>query len=91
MDLENQLIRLKEELSEHVNKKGQWAMLKNNNLMYEHGDKPSTFFLSLEKSKAKNKYISKLVNDQGHTITDQTEILNEQCQFYKTLYTSSLS
>ena len=55
---------------------------------YEHGEKSSKYFLSLEKRNHNNKVISKLVRDDGADVTDQKEILEMEKNFYKTLYKS---
>ena len=52
---------------------------------------PNTHFLNLEKARAANKTINKLRKDNGLSITDPKEILEEQARFYEKLYTSSLS
>lgn len=57
--------------------KANWALL---------GERPSRYFLNLEKVRAKSKTITHLINDQGDTISDAKEILAEQRRFYKDLY-----
>ena len=86
------LIEIKaEELRELVDKQCREASMRSQTLGYELGDRPSKYFLNLERSRSVNKTITKLVNDHGSTIEDQAEILKEQSRFYQNLYTSSLS
>ena len=54
----------------------------------EQGEKSSKFFLGLEKRRQIKKNIKTLATTDGRTITDQTDILNEQVNYYKDLYTS---
>ena len=52
----------------------------------EQGEKPTKYFLSLERRNFINKTVNKLVDSNGETITSQTEILSEIEKFYKNLY-----
>ena len=49
------------------------------------GEKPSTYFCSLEKN-AITKTIYKLKNEDDSEITDQTYILNTISSYYQSLY-----
>ena len=54
----------------------------------EHGEKPSRYFCNLEK----RQYTSKVINQielSDRTVTDPVEILREQAEFYKTLYSTT--
>ena len=51
----------------------------------EQGEKPTKYFLSLEKRNYVNKTVSKLVTDDG-IVASQIDILNEIERFYKSLY-----
>ena len=51
----------------------------------EHGEKPTKYFLSLEKRNYVNKTVNKLVTDDG-IVASQKDILNEVERFYKVLY-----
>ena len=50
------------------------------------GEKPSSYFLSLESNNYTCKIIPKLENEKGEIITDQEEILENAKQFYQNLY-----
>ena len=55
---------------------------------YEFGERSTKFFLNLELRNSINKSITKLIKDNGNTITDPDEILDEQKTFYENLYAS---
>jgi exonuclease III len=56
----------------------------------EEGEKNTSYFLNLEKRNYLNKTISKLeVN--GKVLTKETDILNAEVNFYKTLYSEKLN
>ena len=52
----------------------------------EEGEKNSKFFCNLEKARNKNKIITRIIKDSGNIITDQREVLEEQVNFYNSLY-----
>ena len=52
---------------------------------YQHGEKPTKFFLNLEKQKAINATVRHLIDD-GKDITDLKEINACVCEFYKNLF-----
>ena len=51
-------------------------------------EKPTKYFLNLEKSNFNRKTIHKIQNTQGILVSDREEVLNEIRQFYNRLYTS---
>ena len=56
---------------------------------YEEGEKNTRYFFSLEKTNARNKIMSSVINDQGKLITEGKSSLKEQRDFYQKLYTSN--
>ena len=52
-------------------------------------EKPSNFFLNLEKRNYLNKNIPSLMDENNRTITDSKKILEMQKSFYQKLYTST--
>ena len=54
----------------------------------EWGEKPSSFFINLEKRAALDKCISSLIDDDGKRIDEQNSIMNMSYDFYKRLYSS---
>ncbi len=65
----------------------QGVMIRSRARYYEEGEKPSKFFLSLEKKKFIQKVINKVCVGDNH-ITNPQDILQEQKSFYNRLYTS---
>ena len=55
---------------------------------FDWGERSSKYFLNLEKRNYQDKYINKLKKHDSSTITDPTEILNEQQRFFQTLFSS---
>jgi hypothetical protein len=53
---------------------------------HENGEKCSQYFCKLEKKNFIKKTITELIDDAGHHISDQSKILLQQHDFYKTLY-----
>ena len=53
------------------------------------GEKPSSYFFSLEKRNFTNKDITKIIEDDGHESLTTDEILNSQKAYYKTLYSEN--
>ena len=53
---------------------------------HENGEKCSQYFCKLEKKNFIKKIITELIDDAGHHISDQSKILLQQHDFYKTLY-----
>ena len=52
----------------------------------EEGEKPTKYFLSLEKRNYINKTLTKIIDNNGITITNQMEILNEIKAYYRHFY-----
>ena len=58
---------------------------------YQHlkdWEKPSKYFLNLEKKKYINKNIIELIDENNKIINDSSKILKEQASFYETLFSS---
>lgn len=53
-----------------------------------YGEKPSKFFLNIQKRRIKENTISSLISSEGTLLTDHREILQEGRAFYETLYKS---
>ena len=49
----------------------------------EEGERNTKYFLNLEKGRGKKKIITKLQKKSGEVITNKTDLLNEQVNFYK--------
>lgn len=55
------------------------------------GEKPSKYFLNLQKLRRKNNTISQLIKEDGTTISDHKDILAEQVKYYQDLYSRGTS
>ena len=64
------------------------AIVRSRARWYEHGEKNSKYFLNLEQLNYRRKHISSLINHNGTRINDPKEILNEEWNFFKELYSS---
>ena len=63
-------------------------MLRSRARWVEYGEKPTNYFVNLEKRNSINKSISHLQNSQGVSIRNQAQILEETLSFYTNLYES---
>lgn len=68
--------------------KSKGTILRSKVRWYEHGERNTRYFYGLEKRNYEKKTITKLKLPDGSYTNDQSKILQEQMQFYKTLYTS---
>ena len=82
---------LKKELEIVATEKAKGAYTRARAKYIDHGEKQSKYFLSLEKIRANNNTITSLKTEQGVTVTDQSEIMKTQRQFYSQLYTESIN
>ena len=78
---------LKLELEKESLHATQGAMLRSKSTYNELGEKNSKYFFALEKRNAKGKTMTLLINDKNESITGTQNILIEQANFYKKLYT----
>ena len=83
----NEVENTKEELKQIRKHKMQGILIRSRAQIIEDDEKPSNFFCNLEKHNHSSKIIPKLDLDDGRTIKDQSEILNETKIFYEELYT----
>ena len=73
------------ELENIYDKKAEGAKIRSKCEWYQHGEKPTKFFLNLEKQKAINTTVRHLIDDDKD-ITDLKEINAYICKFYKNLF-----
>ena len=90
MDIEEQLRETKAEFNKLIEEKTKGAMIRSKATWCEEGERPTKYFLNLEKRNSNNKTISKLLLDNGSIITNTEDIINAQKEFYNKLYTTSL-
>ena len=65
------------------------AILRSKVRWHENGERNTRYFYNLEKRNYKKKTATKLKRSNGTFTNDQFEILREQMDYYKTLYTSA--
>lgn len=53
---------------------------------YIEGGERNTAYFNLEKGNVANNRITIIQTEEGHTVTNQADVLNEQVQFYSQLY-----
>ena len=87
-DTEEQLRLAQHELDEFIKIKTQGAILRSRAHWAEHGDKPSKYFLNLEKKNYLKKTLYHIKHKSGQVLTNEKEILEEIRTFYEELYTS---
>ena len=78
------------ELKNIFDKKADGAKIRSKCEWYEHGGKPTKFFLNFEKQKAINATVRRLTDDDKD-ITDLKEINVCICKFYKNLFKKNVS
>ena len=80
---------IKQDISDLLQKQINGMVMRSKCDWQEHGEKPSTFFLSLEKKNFNNKTIKRLRLPDGNITMDENNILKELKSFYSTLYTTT--
>ena len=76
----NRLYELRENIIEGV-------MIRSRCRYEELGEKPTSYFLNLEKRNFTIKVITKIIEDNGHECISTNEILKAQKNYYKDLFT----
>ena len=82
----NELNTVKSELKAIRNKKIRGSIIRTKAKWVEDGEKPSKYFLNLEKRNYVNKQISRIVRKDDTVAMSQEDIETEILSFYKTLY-----
>ncbi len=84
------LIRLiKSDINNILQEKVLGCIIRSKMDLQEHGEKPSKFFLSLEKRNYNNKTIRRIQRSNGTITSDEKTILKELHNFYNKLYQTS--
>jgi exonuclease III len=81
---------VKKELEEINNYAARGVYIRAQAQFIEQNELNTKLFLGLERSRAKSKSISKLINDQNEEITDPAEILKLEEKFYQSLYSEKI-
>ena len=74
------------ELEELSREKARNCMFRSKVRWYEEGEKNTKYFYNLEKARYNSKSSSKIIRENGETVTGKTNILNEQFEYYQKLY-----
>ena len=83
-----QIKYLKGKLNTYLAENAKAAQIRSRAKYIEEGERSTSYFLNLEKTRQMNNSIFKL-KQEDQTITDIDEILHTTTNFYKSLYTSS--
>lgn len=78
---------IKRELREIEEEQANKAMFRSRCAWARLGEKPSGYFLRLEKQRSREKIMSSVTREDGKTISDDKSILEECRSFYQKLYT----
>jgi len=85
-DLQTKFVQLKTKLEIMHLDEAKGAQIRSRIKWIDDGEKNTKYFCSLEKTRAKKNTITRLKPHTGEVITNQTQILEEQVNFYKGLY-----
>ena len=85
---ESHMRLLKHDLKVLLDEKTRGAILRSRCNWTEYGEKPTKYFLNLEKRNFKSKTIYRLKNEQDLYVTDEKEVLRELQHYYAKLYTA---
>jgi len=86
--LQNTLAEIKDRLIKKNAEITKGAIIRSKQINYEEEDKCTKYFIGLEKSRGEKKCIKKLTTERGE-INKMEEILEEEVDFYKNLYTTT--
>lgn len=90
-DVVEEVKSIKRELGEILQTKASAAAFKTKARWALHGEKPTAYFLGLEKRNTKNNTVTSLIDQDGHTITDNKAILQMEKEYFKNIYTEDPS
>ena len=85
----NEIAQIKSDIENIVIKKLAGSIIRSRVQWVEQGEKPTKFFLDLEKRNYETKCINSLKLSDGSTVYNTKDILNEQLRFYTELYTTN--
>ena len=80
-------ISFENELNQLIDNKCKGAQIRSRVKWLEEGEKNTSYFLRLENQQQSYNVIRKLAQDE-HTLSNDSDILNELCLFYENLYKS---
>ena len=85
---EHQMAMIKKDIQEIYHKQTQGAIMRSRARWENLGEKPTRYFCNLEKQNYSKKTIYRLQLESGEITSDQSNILQEQENFFKKLYTT---
>ena len=83
-----QNLRALKEEEEYLRKEYIKGLFMRSRAKWIEGEKPSKYFLNMEKRNYVNKTVTRVIDKNGKHITDQRDILREIENFYTTLYSN---
>jgi exonuclease III len=83
------LNKMNKDLEDIRSKRMEGAMLRSRVKWLETGEKPSAFFLSLEKRNSANKTLNNIIGTDGTNKSTNNDMLNECFNFYNNLYSKN--
>ena len=81
---------VKLKLEQISKRKTEGGMIRSKARWCEQGERNTRYFFNLERRNHLNKYTTEL-KTENLTLSNPTEILNEECRYYKNLYTSNFT
>ena len=87
-DTHEQILLVKKDISDLQRIKTKGAILRSRAKWLTEGERPTKYFLSLEKNNYKRKTLFKLADQNGLIVEQPNQILDEIRTFYDNLYTS---
>ena len=85
-DLYQKRLQLKDQLDQQYRAKSRGYQIRSRAQWIEEGERSTQYFLGLEKERQASNCIRILINDEGHCIDSDKDILDEATRFYSTLY-----
>ena len=87
-DSERQMIEITKEINEIIEHKTRGAMLRCKANWVMAGEKPTSYFLGMEKRNKNRSVLDVLIRDNGSRATFRDDILKEESKFFIVLYTT---
>ena len=87
--IEHEIDLVKTDIEEIINYQTLGAIIRSKTKLYEEREKNTRYFLNMEKRNYNKKVIKRLRLQNGTLITDREEILFEQRDFYRKLYSTN--
>ncbi len=78
---------LEVELNKILDYETKGLIIRSRTKWMEEGERSSKYFCNLEKRSSQKKNIYKIINDNGDSISNQSDIIDEMYDFYNSLYT----